>query len=115
MQHRLPEEPNDRKFGAIDAMLPEQAFDRFRVRVGHEPFGFGEDPWGARPSVAARGSLGERLPSQAAFRPRIGAMKARTRVAERDPVGLEESRIDPVEGGSTHEADGFKRDHGCAR
>ena len=48
MEHGLTMEPNDRDFGAIDAMLLAQAFDRLRLRLGHQAFGFGEGSWAPR-------------------------------------------------------------------
>jgi hypothetical protein len=36
-------------------------------------------------------------------------------MAERGAVGFEGGCVDSVEGGSTHQADGFERDHGCVR
>jgi hypothetical protein len=114
MKHRLTKEPDDRDFGAIDAMPLEQALSGLRVRLGHHAFGLGQDP-GARPAVEQRGGIGERLAQQVALLRRIGAINGWAGVAERDAVGREQSRIDPVQGGSTHESDGFERDHGCTR
>jgi hypothetical protein len=53
VQHGLTVEPGDCDLDAIEALLLEQAFDRLRVRLGDQLFGFGEDP-GARLSVAER-------------------------------------------------------------
>jgi hypothetical protein len=115
MEHGPTVKPDDRDGGAINAMLLEQAFDGLRLRLGHQPFGFGEDP-GARPGGRPERRVGKRLPQQGALGSRIGANKdSGARMAERDAVGFEEGCLDRVEEGSAHQADGFERNHGCAR
>jgi len=67
-----------------------------RVCPGDPLFGFGENP-------GARASVGESPTASAS------ACCNRTRSAERG------APHPPLEGGFIYEADGFDRDHGCAR
>jgi hypothetical protein len=62
MEHGLTMDPHDGDFGAIDARLLEQAFDRLGVRLGHQFFSF-EDPGRTVRSTKAQASASARRSS----------------------------------------------------